>query len=223
MLYRAILLSLLLFLSGCTAIGSIRDYRAAYGTGFIVNSDGVIVTAYHVIDSNVENITVVYNHRRYIAKVIAYDIPSDVAIIKIQERNTSYLTIAGATGTGADLVMIGFPLVNRLYASPTTTYGKVINPSNSSIWDSEFPVVQTNLNMCYGNSGGPVLSGDSVVGISEGIIIYKIGATCSTTSVLVRSQEILHLLRLSSITLGTGKSDLRAVVQIVSNLPSWGT
>ena len=61
-------------------------YQAS-GSGFIITSDGYILTNYHVISGSKAVTVATYDHNTYDAKVIGYDASNDIAVIKIDAEN----------------------------------------------------------------------------------------------------------------------------------------
>ena len=146
-----------------------RDYETrSLGSGFIVSTDGYILTNAHVVDM-ADDITVKLNDKReFKAKVIGADKRTDVAVIKIE-------------ATGLPAVRIGDPEKLRVgewvlaIGSPfgfesTVTAGIVSAKGRSLPQENYVPFIQTDVAINPGNSGGPLfnLKGE-VVGINSQI------------------------------------------------------
>ena len=87
-----------------------RD-RGSLGSGFIISSDGYVLTNNHVIDQ-MNTITVILNDQReYTAKLIGSDERSDLALLKIDAKNLPTLTLAKdeKLKVGQWVVAIGSP------------------------------------------------------------------------------------------------------------------
>jgi serine protease Do len=146
-----------------------RDYETrSLGSGFIVSTDGYILTNAHVVEM-ADDVTVKLNDKReFKAKVIGADKRTDVAVIKIE-------------ATGLPAVRIGDPEKLRVgewvlaIGSPfgfesTVTAGIVSAKGRSLPQENYVPFIQTDVAINPGNSGGPLfnLKGE-VVGINSQI------------------------------------------------------
>src|SRR5262249_51273366 len=136
------------------------------GSGFIVSSDGYILTNAHVV-SQADEVTVKLTDRReFPAKVVGSDSPTDVAVIKIDARNLPVVRIGDdrKLKTGEWVLAIGAPFG----LENTATAGIVSGTSRSVGGESPVPFIQTDVAVNPGNSGGPLfnLQGE-VVGINS--------------------------------------------------------
>jgi len=137
------------------------------GTGFIISSDGYIITNNHVVEG-AESVTVtLYDAQNYSAKIIGADAKNDVALLKIDAQNLNTVKLGNSDNisVGETVVAIGNPLGELTY---TVTSG-IVSAENREVSESETSInmFQTDLAINPGNSGGPVfnLKGE-VVGIS---------------------------------------------------------
>ena len=138
------------------------------GSGFIVGSDGVILTNAHVV-ANADKVTVKLKDRReFEARVLGQDEASDVAVIKIEAKDlpTVRLGQPGAVRVGEWVVAIGAPFGfdNSVTAGIVSALGRNLPD------DSYVPFIQTDVAVNPGNSGGPLfnLNGE-VIGINSQI------------------------------------------------------
>src|SRR5438270_11230360 len=97
------------------------------GTGFVVRSDGVIVTNYHVVEG-AQRITVITqapNAQRYSARVIGGDPTADLAVLKISAQGLPTVALGDSSKLllGQSVVAIGYALA--LPGGPTVTSGIV--------------------------------------------------------------------------------------------------
>jgi serine protease Do len=138
------------------------------GSGFIVSSDGFILTNAHVVD-HADTVTVRLTDRReFTAKVIGVDKQTDVALIKIEGKNlpTVKLGSAAAAKVGEWVVAIGSP-----YGFENSVTAGIVSAKARSLPDSNYvPFIQTDVAVNPGNSGGPLfnLAGE-VIGINSQI------------------------------------------------------
>lgn len=135
------------------------------GSGFFVSSDGLIVTNKHVVDQKDVEYTVFTNDgKKHPAKVIARDPVLDIALIKIDGSNFSYLDLGDSDSlqVGQSVIAIG----NALGEFRNTVSVGVISGLARSITAGDMSgksetldqVIQTDAAINSGNSGGPLLN-----------------------------------------------------------------
>ncbi len=138
------------------------------GSGFILSSDGYILTNAHVVN-NADSVTVKLSDKReFKAKVVGVDMTSDVAVIKIVAKNLPSVKIGNPNKLKAGnwVVAIGSPFG----LENTITQGIVSALSRSLPDDSAVPYIQTDVPINPGNSGGPLINlNGEVVGINSQI------------------------------------------------------
>jgi S1-C subfamily serine protease len=162
--------------------GSFGGDGQGTGTGFIVRSDGVIVTNYHVVEG-AQRITVITpepDAEKYEARVIGGDEAADLAVLKIEGQGlpTVPLGSSGDLKLGEPVVAIGYALA--LEGGPTVTNGIVsalgrtikANDPRCQVCENGVRtysnVIQTDAAINPGNSGGPLLNlAGEVVGINS--------------------------------------------------------
>lgn len=139
------------------------------GTGFIISSDGYIVTNYHVIADNPNETRVLtYNRDTYGATVVGTDERRDLALLKIS-GNFKPLVIADSDDlqVGKKVIAIG----NPLGLSFTVTEG-IISGLHRKGPSGESEYIQTDVSLNPGNSGGPLIDTEGrVIGINN----FKLG------------------------------------------------
>ena len=138
------------------------------GSGFIVSTDGTILTNAHVVDGAQVVTVKLTDKREYKAKVIGVDKASDVAVIKIDAKNlpTVKLPKGDDVQVGEWVVAIGSP-----YGFENTVTAGIVSAKSRSLPDGSYvPFIQTDVAVNPGNSGGPLfnLKGE-VVGINSQI------------------------------------------------------
>jgi serine protease Do len=138
------------------------------GSGFIVSSDGIILTNAHVV-REAKQVTVKLSDRReFAAKVLGSDTATDVAVLKIDAKGlpTVKLGDAKALQVGDWVLAIGTPFGFE----QTATQGIVSAKGRSLPGDSYVPFIQTDAAVNPGNSGGPLFdAAGRVVGINAQI------------------------------------------------------
>ncbi len=150
--------------------GAERKSRSM-GSGFIISSDGYILTNNHVV-GEAKDITVRLSDRReYDAKIIGLDPRSDLALLKIDEKDLPAIHFGKADDlkVGEWVVAIGSPF--GLDYSASTGIVSAIGRSIPTVRGEDYvPFIQTDVAINPGNSGGPLfnLAGE-VVGINSQI------------------------------------------------------
>ncbi len=149
------------------------------GSGFIVSSDGLIITNKHVVSDTSADYTVFLNDgKKYSAKVLARDPVQDLALIKIEATNLPTVTLGDSDGLelGQTAIAIGNALGefrNTVSMGVISGLSRTITAASDSSGNQETiqGVIQTDAAINPGNSGGPLLdlNGD-VVGINTAIV-----------------------------------------------------
>ena len=140
---------------------------ASSGTGFVISSDGEILTNYHVV-KNATKLTVTMNSgESYNATVIGYEEDSDVALIKIDAQNLTTVQLGKSSElrVGDEVAAIGNPLgelTNTMTVGYVSALDRYINTDGSPI-----NMMQIDAAINSGNSGGPLFDMyGNVVGIT---------------------------------------------------------
>jgi serine protease Do len=149
----------------------------ASGSGFIVSTDGYILTNNHVV-ADADKVTVtLYDKRQYEAKVIGRDSTTDVAVVKIEEKNLPMLGFGddNKLRVGQWVLAIGNPLGLNFTVTAGIVSAKGRSQSALLNRGGQNPYaitdyIQTDAAINPGNSGGPLLNirGD-VIGINSAI------------------------------------------------------
>jgi serine protease Do len=138
------------------------------GSGFIISSDGLILTNAHVV-REAKEVTVKLNDRReFRAKVLGADPKSDIAVLRIDAKNLPVVLLGDAQQlqVGDPVLAIGSPFGFEQSA----TQGIVSAKGRSLPGDTAVPFIQTDAAVNPGNSGGPLFDGSgAVVGINAQI------------------------------------------------------
>jgi serine protease Do len=143
--------------------------KRGQGSGFLISSDGYILTNTHVVDDVDEVVIKLNDKREYRAKVIGKDERTDVALIKINADNLPAVRIGDPNRlrVGEWVLAIGAPFGFENSA----TAGIVSAKGRSLPQENYVPFIQTDVAVNPGNSGGPLfnLRGE-VVGMNSQII-----------------------------------------------------
>lgn len=140
----------------------------ALGSGFVVTSDGVVLTNAHVVAGAQQVTVTLSDHREYKAKVLGVDRTSDIAVLKIDAHSLPTVRLGNSDqlSVGDYVMAIGAPFG----LSETATAGIVSATARSLPDDGYVPFIQTDAAVNPGNSGGPLFnSNGAVVGINSQI------------------------------------------------------
>jgi serine protease Do len=160
---------------------------ARFGSGFLYDKEGHIITNYHVVQTNARNaeFDVTFSDgNAYTAHLIGSDPYSDLAVLKIQDALASQITPLPVVNSsklrvGDTVVAIGNPfgLAGSMTTGIVSGLSRILpssneNPSASPLSPSySIPnIIQTDAAINPGNSGGPLLNtGGEVIGINAAI------------------------------------------------------
>ena len=151
--------------------GSPEDFRQkSLGSGFIIDSDGYIVTNNHVIDGASEIKVKLADGREFDAKIVGRDPKTDLALIRIKGVSDLVPITMGSSDelrVGSWVVAIGSPfgLEQTVTAGIVSAKGRIIG---SGPYDN---FIQTDASINPGNSGGPLVNTKGeVIGINTAIV-----------------------------------------------------
>ncbi len=218
------------------------------GSGFIIDSSGIILTNSHVIKGADKVTVTLKDGRQFQGEVRGSDDLSDLAVIKINGNNLPVAPLGNSSE-----IQVGdwaIALGNPLGLDNTVTLGIVstLNRPSSQVGipDKRLDFIQTDAAINPGNSGGPLLNDrGEVIGINTAIradgqgigFAIPIDAAKVIESALVRGEKIAHPyigIRMATLTADTAKrmnNDPNSlmlipefngvlVVQIIPNSPS---
>ncbi|MDD3191013.1 MAG: trypsin-like peptidase domain-containing protein [Candidatus Pacebacteria bacterium] len=155
-----------------------EEMEVSAGTGFLVSSDGYIITNRHVVEDEDVKYTVILNDKSHLdeeieAEVLARDPNNDIAILKIDKNDLPFLNLGDSDEIhiGQTAIAIGYSLgefentvskgvISGLYRS-ISAYGSISGVENLE------NLIQTDAAVNPGNSGGPLLDIDgNVIGVN---------------------------------------------------------
>lgn len=148
-----------------------EQHRRGLGSGVIISTDGYILTNHHVIDG-AEQIRVDLNDNRTLnAKVVGFDPPSDLAVLKVDATNLPVLALGDSdkVRVGDVVLAIGNPLGigQTVTMGIISAKGRQTGLSNGSFED----FLQTDAPINQGNSGGALINTNSeLIGINSQIL-----------------------------------------------------
>jgi serine protease Do len=144
------------------------------GSGFIISSDGLILTNAHVVREAKEVTVKLSDRREFAAKVLGSDPVTDVAVLRIDAKDLPVVRLGDPKrlDVGDPVLAIGAPFGFEQSA----TQGIVSAKGRSLPGDAVVPFIQTDAAVNPGNSGGPLFDGNGqVIGINAQIFSHTGG------------------------------------------------
>ena len=152
------------------------DGSTSSGTGFVVRSDGLVVTNRHVVD-DASSVSVLIHARdgsetEFAGRVLGRGILADLAVIRLPAGRTyTALSLGNSDDVvqGDEITSWGYALGSFLGSDPTLTRG-IISSTNRIFDDTKY--LQTDATIARGNSGGPVVDRfGRVVGVNTAVLV----------------------------------------------------
>ena len=144
------------------------EVQRGLGSGFIISSDGVILTNAHVVAEATEITVKLTDRREFDAKVLGVDKRTDIAVLKIDAKNLPAVRIGHASElkVGEWVAAIGSP-----FGFENTITSGIVSAKARALPDENYvPFIQTDVAVNPGNSGGPLFNMDGeVVGVNSQI------------------------------------------------------
>ncbi len=143
-----------------------EDQPKGLGSGFILTSDGFVMTNAHVVEGADEVIVTLTDKREFKAKIIGTDKRSDVAVVKIDATGLPAVKIGDTNRlkVGEWVIAIGSP-----FGLENTVTAGIVSAKQRDTGDY-LPFIQTDVAINPGNSGGPLINmRGEVVGINSQI------------------------------------------------------
>ncbi len=141
---------------------------AGFGSGFIIDKTGYVITNAHVVDGAVDIRVGLQDKRELRATLVGSDKASDIAVLKVDAKNLPVVKIGDSDNikVGEWVLAIGSPFGFE----HTATQGIVSALSRSLPDDTYVPFIQTDVAVNPGNSGGPLFNTDGeVIGVNSQI------------------------------------------------------
>jgi len=140
--------------------------RRGLGSGFVISSDGFVMTNAHVVAGADEIFVTLTDKREFKAKLMGSDVRSDVAVLKIDAKSLPIVKIGdvGKLKVGEWVMAIGSP-----FGFDNTVTAGIVSAKQRDTGDF-LRLIQTDVAINPGNSGGPLLNmRGEVVGINSQI------------------------------------------------------
>ena len=143
-----------------------QEVQRGVGSGFIISADGYVLSNAHVVDGADEVYVTLTDKREFKAKVIGADASTDVALLKIEGANLPRVTIGDSEKirVGEWVIAIGSP-----FNLENTVTAGIISAKSRDTGDY-LPLIQSDVAVNPGNSGGPLINlRGEVIGINSQI------------------------------------------------------
>ncbi|MEO7160799.1 MAG: DegQ family serine endoprotease [Polaromonas sp.] len=143
-----------------------EDQPRGVGSGFILTTDGFVMTNAHVVEGADEVLVTLTDKREFKAKIIGSDKRSDVAVVKIEATALPAVKIGDISRlkVGEWVMAIGSP-----FGLENTVTAGIVSAKQRDTGDY-LPFIQTDVAINPGNSGGPLINmRGEVVGINSQI------------------------------------------------------
>ena len=201
-----------------------QSTSAASGSGFIISSDGYILTNFHVIEDSSSISVSMYNGDSYNAALIGYDESNDIAVLKIEAEDLAPVILGDSNNlnVGDSVVAIGNPLGELTF---TLTAGAISAKDREVTLSSNVTMnlLQTDCAINSGNSGGALfnLYGE-VIGVtnakystssSSSASIDNIGFAIPINSIIGIVESIIEKGYISKPYIGISVLDVSAETQ----------
>jgi TPR repeat protein len=168
------------------------------GSGAFISSDGLVLTAAHVVQG-ASRIDVVTATGSFACTVVKIDVPNDIAVLKCSGNNFTPLPIATSKGAraGETVFTVGFPNIQLQGFDPKLTKGEI---SSEAGFQDDPRQWQISVPIQPGNSGGPLCDENgNLIGIVESTLnpltMAKVeGEIPQNVNYAVKSSYILPLL-----------------------------
>jgi S1-C subfamily serine protease len=149
-----------------------KSVQSGSGSGFIFSSDGYLFTNDHVVQSGSEAIITLLDGNQFKGEIMGRDSDSDIAIVKIYGSGYSTVHLGNSSGLqiGQLVIAIGNPLgfQHSVSAGILSGMGRTMRSTNGQLIDN---ILQSDVALNPGNSGGPMINTDGeVIGINTAVI-----------------------------------------------------
>ncbi len=167
------------FMFDTTDDGAKQKVKIGGGSGFVVHPDGLILTNKHVVTEEDAEYTVITNdHKEFPAKVLSRDPVNDIAMLKVEAVGLPTLELGDSTKLelGQTVIAIGNALglfSNSVSKGIVSGLARTISASlgNGGHMENLRGVIQTDVAINQGNSGGPLLNLDGqAIAINTAVI-----------------------------------------------------
>ena len=171
--------------------------QGAAGSGFVISSDGYIITNNHVIEDSSSIRVAFADGEELYGSLTGADPSTDIAVIKVYGGDLKTLQFANSDliEPGQIAIAIGNPmgLQHTVTAGVVSAVGRSLRATNGRLIDD---IIQTDAALNPGNSGGPLVNSEGkVIGVNTAVISMAQGlcfAVSSNLAAYAAGQIIMH-------------------------------
>jgi S1-C subfamily serine protease len=194
------------------------------GSGFIISSDGYIITNNHVIQDALRRTVAFADGTELEGELVGADPSTDIAVIKVYGGDLKPLQFADSDRLepGQIAIAMGNPmgLQHTVTTGVVSATGRSLRANNGRLIDD---VIQTDAALNPGNSGGPLMNSEGkVIGVNTAVISNAQGlcfAVSSNLAAYVAGQLILHgKVRRAQIGIGVQTVNLTRRIMVANQL-----
>jgi serine protease Do len=152
--------------SGPSQPGQPREADRGVGSGFIIESNGLVLTNAHVVEGADKIYVTLTDKREFLAKLLGADKRTDIAVLKIEATGLPRLPLGDSSKlrVGEWVLAIGSP-----FGLENTVTAGIVSAKSRDTGDY-LPFIQTDVAVNPGNSGGPLINtSGQVIGINSQI------------------------------------------------------
>jgi S1-C subfamily serine protease len=158
--------------------------QAGSGSGFVISSDGFIITNHHVIEGALKIQVAFSDGLEMSASLVGTDPSSDIAVLKVYDGELKPLQFSNSDylEPGQIAIAIGNPLglQHTVTAGVVSATGRSLRAGNGRLIDD---IIQTDAALNPGNSGGPLVNSDGkVIGVNTAVITSAQGLCFAVSS-----------------------------------------
>lgn len=158
--------------------------REGFGSGFVISTDGLIVTNNHVIEKAISIQVGFADGMESKASLVGTDPSSDIAILKVFDGDLKPLTFANSDllEPGQIAIAIGNPmgLQHTVTTGVVSATGRTLRATNGRLIDD---IIQTDAALNPGNSGGPLVNSEGkVIGVNTAVVSSAQGLCFAVSS-----------------------------------------
>jgi serine protease Do len=209
-------------------VGSDSSGTTINGTGFVINSDGLVVSNNHVVnDPNIKYSVVLSDGTQYDAKVLGLDAYNDVALLQIDAHGLPAVKFGDSDGleTGQTVFAVGNSLgkyQNTVTKGVVSGLGRAVDMGSNTVLQPRMQnLIQTDAAINPGNSGGPLINlKGEVVGMNTMIDAEGRGIGFAVAANVVNSSvdQLRRFGKVSKVYVGVSFVTISRPVQLLKDL-----